>query len=267
MTTQTFLTTPVPATDLQRVWAGVLHGGPQAMLTGQAALVAQGWTLENRGPIHVIVPARIQRERLPKWLRLHRFVRPPCNAVGEPSRVNAHVATVHAAAWARTDREAVLLVISALQQRLTQADRLHTVVDDLGSIHRRRLILESVDEYADGIQSMNELDFAVICRKHHLPRPIRQARRLDGRRRCRYIDVEFAAVDGSSVVVEVEGLAHLDPDVWMDDTYRFNGLVVTGSRTILRANTFMIRYELERFLPDLKAALGLAGEAMGQTGK
>jgi hypothetical protein len=53
----------------------------------------------------------------------------------------------------------------------------------------------------------------------------------------------------------------------MDDTYRFNGLVVTGSRTILRANTFMIRYELERFLPDLKAALGLAGEAMGQTGK
>ncbi len=227
------------------------------MLTGQAALVAQGWKLDNRGPLHVIVPASIQRAEVPDWLRLHRFTRPPCNGFGEPLRVNAHVATIHAAAWAQTDREAVLMVISALQQRLTQADRLRKVIGDLGSVRRRRLILESVDEYADGIQSMNELNFAAICRKHGLPKPIRQVRRLDRRRRCRCIDVEFTAVDGSSVVVEVEGLAHLDPDVWMDDTYRFNGLVVTGSRTILRANTFMIRYEFERFLPDLLQALGL----------
>lgn len=121
----------------------------------------------------------------------------------------------HAAAWARTDREAAFVVISALQQRLAEAGRLIAVAQGNRSLHRRRLIIRCAREYSDGIQSLNELDFARICRRYGLPEPMRQTIRYDKAGKCRWIDVEFTTEVGRTVLVEVEGLHHLDPDTWV----------------------------------------------------
>ncbi len=257
LTTQTFLAGVVPAGDEQRLWAGLLQGGREAMLSGRSALVTHGWTHGHDGSVHVLVPANVYREPLPDWLLIHRVARPPCNPMGQPRRVTAHVAVAHAAAWARTDREAVFVVISALQQGLTEAGRLITVAAENRSLHRRGLIIQCAREYSGGIQSLNELDFARICRRYGLPAPVRQTPRYDKAGKCRWIDVEFTTRAGRTVMVEVEGLHHLNPQTWMEDTHRFNGLVVTGTGVILRVNTFMLTYEAERFLTDLASALGV----------
>ena len=46
---------------------------------------------------NVISPAEVHREVRPSWLRVHRFRKAPCKAVGTPRRVNDHVAAAHAA--------------------------------------------------------------------------------------------------------------------------------------------------------------------------
>lgn len=214
LTTQTFLTSPAEATQNQLLWAACLHGGPQAMLTGRAALVLHGWRQPHRKPFDVISPAEVHREVRPSWLRVHRFRKAPCKAVGTPRRVNDHVAAAHAASWARSDREALFLVISALQERVIEAERLIRVVDSHPSIRRRQLITESAIEYSKGIQSVNEWDFADLCRRHGLPEPLRQTRQYDSQGRCHRVDVEFRSESGRTVLVEVEGLQHLDPENW-----------------------------------------------------
>lgn len=70
---------------------------------------------------------------------------------------------------------------------------------------------KAVSEYADGVQSLNELDFTTWCRSFGLPEPIRQSRVLDSTGRLRAVDVEFRTNSGASLRLEIEGLHHLDP--------------------------------------------------------
>jgi len=108
-------------------------------------------------------------------------------------------------------------------------------------------------EYRDGIQSLNELDFDVLCTRYGLPAPTRQVPVRDKRGKCRSIDVEFRV--GTSVLrVEVEGVGHLDPDEWLADIDRHNDIVLADHSTYLRVASITIRTQPDPFMRRLVAA-------------
>ncbi len=120
---------------------------------------------------------------------------------------------------------------------------------------RRRTLLRSVlDEVTDGVQSLNELDFAVLCRRRGLPEPDRQVviAHRDGRA---YLDVRWSRW---RVVVEVDGIGHLQPDRWIQDSLRHNEIVLAGD-VVLRVPSLGLRLDPDRHLDAVERALRHAG--------
>ncbi len=252
---QVYLASPNAASRQQLLWAAVLHGGPGARLCGRNALVLHGWNQELKSPYDVLIPHAVQPKRPPEWLRLHRTVREISGPAATPARTSPHVATVHAAAWADTDRAALFVVISSLQQRLTSVRHLLSSVDAMPKLRRRALIVEAAKEYADGVQSLNELDFGRWCQRFDLPVPIRQTRVRDAAGRLRALDVEFRTASGESLRLEIEGLHHLDPAQYFADITRHNDLAVVRAGMSLRVTTWHLRHEGAAFASVLRQAL------------
>ena len=252
LTSRVFYAAPDDPGEDQYRWAGALHCGPNAMLSGQAALACHGWKGERAGAIDVLVHASAKARSLPAWLRLRRTRFMPRAAKGGIPRARPQAATVHAAAWARTDREAEFIIISVLQQRLVTVRDIVNELADLPVIPRRARILTTADEYDHGITSMNELHFARLCRKYGIREPDRQVWRRDGKRRPRRLDVFW---DEEGVVVEIDGIGHLDQMVRMDDDFRQNCMVLTGDRIFLRVSTLALRHWPDDFMTQLIAAL------------
>ena len=104
-------------------------------------------------------------------------------------RTKPHVAAVRAAQWARSDRQAATLLAITVQQRLVSTKNLLEHWNSVGYSARRQVLHEVVRDICAGAESLGELDFAVECRRRHLPEPTRQAVRL-GARGTVYLDVE-----------------------------------------------------------------------------
>jgi hypothetical protein len=100
------------------------------------------------------------------------------------------VAAVQAAAWARSDRQAALLIVMPVQQRLTTGGALLEAAGRFKRLRRRELICCVAADAADGAHSLGELDFGRECRRRGLPVPDRQVIR-SGRRGRVYLDVLF----------------------------------------------------------------------------
>ena len=247
-THQVFFAGRGPLSDRAQLWVAVLHGGPMARLAGRTALQLHGWVATSRPPVQVVTPANVVRQRTPSWISLHR-VRDIGGPAARPPRVDIHTATWQAASWARSDREAMFIVLSVLQQRLAHGPRLAASLP--ANCRRRRLVLMMVSEYSDGISSMNEHDFARLCRRHGLPEPVRQSMRRDRAGRVRFIDAEFQTRSGKRLRVEIEGMHHFNPDAFLADIDRHNDLVVRGD-AFLRVLSFTLIYEPHVFMDMLR---------------
>jgi hypothetical protein len=243
-----------PSAD-QRVWAAGLHGGKHARLSGRTALILHGWSQTLRKRHDVVVPHHVHPKDPPEWVRIHRLVQPVTGPAAQPLRTSPHVATLHASAWASSDREAMLTVISVLQQRLTSPARLASTLTSMPRLHRHRLIGEMVREYADGAHSLNEFDFAALCRRHFVPEPIRQSRVYDNDGILRAIDARFQTRSGRELRVEIEGLHHLDPEHYLADVDRHNALALSDPATTLRITTWHLRQDPAPFMTDLGWAI------------
>ncbi len=164
------------------------------------------------------------------------------------------MAAVQAALWARTDREATLLLIAPVQQRLTTAGAVSEALQVVRRDRRRGLLRAIVGELADGVQSLNELDFAALCRARGLPEPSRQVvvRTTNGQA---YLDVRWHRY---KVAVEVDGVGHLQPDRWLDDSARHNEITLTGD-VVLHIPSLGLRLDPERWLDLVERALRNAG--------
>lgn len=252
LTRHTFLATVSPPSDEHLLWAAVLDAGRAARLAGRNALVLHGWQQDVCKPIDVVVPRDVRRRCNPDWMRVHRaaVVRGPAQS---PPRVPVHDAAVQSAAWARSDREAMFIVVSALQQGLVEPERLRAATGS--KLHRRRVILTIVDEYAGGVDSLSELDFGRLCRRYGVPPPRRQVRRLDKNGKCRSIDVEFVTWEGRQLRAEIEGLQHFDPLRWLEGIERHNSLVLAGEKPWLRVSTWTVRFEPDVFMLPLREAV------------
>lgn len=242
-------------TITQELWAGVLHCGPNAVVAGRNALVLHGWRDELSRPVHVAVPINHKPPPGPQWLRVHRIERLPTSRRNLPV-VEVHDAAAQAAAWARSDRDAMYVLVSAMQQGMVDPMRLRALVGmQRTRLHRRGVILAVIDEFVGGAQSLSEIDLGSICRRHGLPEPIRQVKRVDADGRVRAIDCEFMASDGTRVRVEVEGLQHLNPEAWFKDLRRHNGLVRSGDGAYYRYSAWEIRHDDSDFVKEMSAVL------------
>ena len=243
---------PGPLVGKAPLWHAVWESGAGAALDGAAALLAAG--LRGFTPLVLDVSQpRNNRHHHVGGVRLHRRVDMPTVVSAGISRVATEVAAVHAALWARTDREAALVLCLVVQQRLTTADRLLGAWRGVRASGPRRPFLgDAIQDLCDGAQALGELDFARLCRRAGLPPPTRQAVRYGPRGRV-YLD---AAWEEIGLVVEIDGGHHqwaLNP---VEDALRQNDLAV-GGEVVLRIPLLGLRLEVDRFMRQVVTAHAL----------
>lgn len=244
-----------PVSPEGRRWAAVFAGGDRAMLDGVSALLACGMTGWDEESLRVSVPRGVARRMAPgldvrptrRWSAGHQV------ASGVP-RTRPEVAAVHAALWARTDRQASLLLTMPVQQRLTTAERVGQALLTVRRDRRRQLLHDLVLDLLGGAHSLGELDVARECRSRGLPEPSRQVVRQgpDGRT---YLDVVW---EEWGVVVEVDGIQHGWVQRAVGDALRHNDVALDGT-VVLRLPVLGLRVAPDPFFDQIRRALIRAG--------
>ena len=109
-----------------RWWSAVLEGGPRAFLDGEAALVVAGLEHYDSDNIRVSVPrgARIRHRGTVCNIRQTRRWQPDDVVDEGLPRARPAVAAIRAALWAKSDRQATLLLTMTVQQGLAKVEDL-----------------------------------------------------------------------------------------------------------------------------------------------
>src|SRR6478609_8701817 len=118
-------------------------GTPRAAVAGITALQAAGLQgIRDDGFVHVAAPKSSRPMPPPAGVRIHETRRWRDDDVLEAGIVRSRpdVAAVQAALWARTDREASLYLVAAVQQRLTSADAVAETLERVRRDKRRSLL-------------------------------------------------------------------------------------------------------------------------------
>ena len=106
-----------------------------------------------------------------------------------------------------------------------------------------------------GVTSTSEADFLRACRSRGLQAPRMQVRRVAGGRRRR-VDAEFRLADGRILMVEIDGVAHMDVRQWEADLIRQNELTAETGALVLHITGWQIRHDPDEFF-DLLRRLGV----------
>ncbi|MGO4599966.1 hypothetical protein [Terrabacter sp. 2RAF25] len=233
-----------------RRWRAVWEVGESiAAIDGATALQAAGLTGYADDRVHVSVKHNHNTAPV-SGVTIHKVIRRVPGEVlddGVP-RVRPAVAAVRAAHWAVSDRQAALVLLMTVQQKLTTPGLLAAAQRSVRGRTRRAFIRSVVRDIAFGVESLGELDFALRCRQRGLPEPSRQVVRHGARGRV-YLDVRW---DCCGLVVEIDGAHHREGLNVMLDNLRQNDLVLTGDR-VLRIDVIGLRLEPERFLDQVEA--------------
>lgn len=238
------------------LWAAQLSGGPRARLDGVSALVAAGLIGFDVGPHRVSVPrgARTFRDALVDVRQTRRWRVDDLFPGPGPTRTRAEVAAVRGALWARSNRQAALLLTMVVQQGIVPPDRIARELVRVKKAPRLALVTDVVTDLLGGVRSLAELDFAGQCRSRGLPEPSRQAIRKGANGRY-YLDVLW---EDWSVVVEIDGIQHALAQEIVADALRHND-VTLGNLTVLRLPVLGLRVAADDFFAQVEQALTDAG--------
>lgn len=240
-----------PDQDLARRWWAVLEVGGRAAIDGVTALQHAGLRGYDQPEIQVSV-AKSGFHQRPKGVRVYETRRRrPTDLVGTGlPRVRPAVAAVRGALWARTNRQAALVLVMTVQQGIAPVGDISDALSSVARHRRRRFLIAVLADIADGVQSMGELDFARLCRSAGLPEPDRQVVRRGSRGRV-YLDAYW---DEWGVVVEIEGVHHEWESNQVGDTLRQNDLTLT-SAAVLRIPVVGLRDQAGPYLDQLRTLL------------
>lgn len=236
--------------------AALINCGPRAVLTSFTAAAEWGLRSWERPEIHVLAPAGTRRPPI-RGLRLHR--------TGDWSAAELvplrHLhrlapALVLAASSFPDPRPGCGLLAAAVQQRLTRPAELYEALHAAPRTRHRAALLTAIGDIAQGAQSLAEIDFGRLCKRFGLPKPTRQAIRVEPNGRRRYLDAEWRLPDGRIVAVEVDGALHMRQRTWIDDQLRLNQIVLGGT-TVLRYASVVVRHQPELVAAQLARALGV----------
>ena len=244
----------------QWLWAAVLHGGSGAALSGDAGLVAHRITMPVLTQIDVAVP----------WPRAATSFTPPagpvivCHGVRgleqwvhvarEPAVLNLVPALLHAASWAKTDRDAEWRVAAVVQQRRATPAWIREGLGSMPRMRRRGLIREVLDDVEFGAHAASELMFLRFCRKHGLPEPDEMQVRVRANG-TKYLDARYRR---QRVSVELDGAHHRLVKQWEADLLRSLQLAVAAhgtGETQIRLSPGTMRHDGEEVAQLLRALL------------
>lgn len=245
-----------PLDDATLRAVAVLEVGPRAALDGVSALQHHGVDSLSDRVVHVIAPKSSNPLR-PSGVRVHesrRFREDDVDVVAGVRVVAPAVAAVHAALWARTDREASLFPVLAVQRRLATPQQLLDAVETVRRHPRRRLLRRLAAEVAGGVRSLNELDVARAMRTRGLPEPERQALRVRASGR-QYLDCDYSAY---GLTVEIDGPQHDEPEHRLADVLRDLDQVSDGS-TVIRIPSAAWRLDRQAVLDGLERVFAARG--------
>lgn len=233
-----------------RWWVALFEVGSGAALDGSTALAAAGLK-GYEDQLQVSVPHGSDPRR-PPGITVRELIawrQSDLVTAGIP-RVRPVVAAVRAAAWAWTDRQAALVLLMTSQQRFARPIDMLEYAQSRVRLSRRAVIESVLKDAASGVQALGELDFARLCRKRGLPEPSRQVVRQRPSGRA-YLDVEW---EDYGVVVEIDGVQHLEPLHTLDDALRQND-VTLGNRAVLRIPNLGLILEEDRFMDQVALLL------------
>jgi hypothetical protein len=250
-----------PLTVEQQRWAALLSSGGHAALAGRTALEIGGLTKWESQAVQLLGPVGAHPPNLPGIaVELHQTRRDEAyrlRIVGSPPCTTIERSALDAASWTDTPRGAAGLLAAVVQQRLSTANRLLTELEKSGPIRHRPLIRSTLDDIAGGAQALSEIDMGRLCRSEGLMVTARQAFRLDGLGRRRYLDGIITGPDGKQVAFEVDGAVHLAVLSYWDDMDRSNELVI-AKVPHLRFPSLIVRTEGRRVVDQIRRALAQA---------
>jgi len=252
---QSLAVTTGPLTRAGQHWAAVFEAGPRGFLDGAAALEATGLKHFEEPRIRVSVPrgARVRRARGLDIRQTRRWA--PDDVVGDGvPRSRPAVAAVRAALWARSNKQAALVMTMTVQQGLAGAPE---IAEEMLRVRRdtRRLFLHAVLlDLLGGVRSLSELEFARECRRRGIPEPTRQVVRRTALGRY-VLDVVW---EQWGVVVEIDGIQHTWADQVVGDALRQNE-VTLGHGVVLRVPLLGLRVTPDPFFDQVITALRYAG--------
>jgi hypothetical protein len=244
-----------PLTENQLLWAAVLGSGPGGVLAGLTAARLDGLGGFEDPRIYVLVPATRQvRARLPGVaVRRSRLLGPAdIHPARRPPRTRLPRSLLDAASWAGTDNRARAILAAGVQQRLVRPEDLATFLARQDKMPRHKIISATLADIAGGAEALSELDFCRLTRRYRIPEPSRQVIRLDAAGRRRWLDAYWHP---ARLVVEVDGLWHMEADAWWADMRRDNDLTISGYR-VLRFPAFAVRDQPGVVAGQIAAALG-----------
>jgi very-short-patch-repair endonuclease len=238
-------------TTAGQFWAATFEAGPRAQLDGVSSLIASGLTGFHSDRIRVSVPrgARVRRAKGLDIRQTRRWDAADLVPAGVP-RTSPPVAGIRAALWARSDRQAALVLTMTVQQGLATAEALGREALRIRRDRRRRLLHEVILDLAGGVRSLGELDFARECRRRGLPEPSRQVVRKGPNGRY-YLDVAWKEW---GVVIEIDGIQHSWAMHVVDDALRQNDVTLQDA-VVLRLPLLGFRVAKDAFFSQVEEAL------------
>jgi hypothetical protein len=243
-----------PLTFPERVRVAILYGGDGAAVSGDALLRLTSERWPEPEVIDVVVPRA--RQRAPRdFFRPHRLdAAALVHPAREPTQVRIAFATLHAAAWASSDRAAEWRVAAAVQKRLVTVRQLRDALKEMPRFPRRGAVRLVLDDVELGAHARSELDFLAFLRRNRLPLPdqLQFKVRANG---VRYLDGWW---DKQRVGAEVDGTHHMEVGSWDDDTMRSNEVVVAARADrvlLLRVTAGNLRYKEPELAAQFRAAL------------
>ena len=250
-----------PLTDEARLWSAVLEAGPRAYLDGEIALVRAGLTHYVPTTIRVTVPrgARVRHRGSSVDIRQTRRWDPDAKEDVDVPRAKVPGAAIRAGLWARSDRQAMLVVTMVVQQKLATVAEIAAELLKVKRDRRRSLLASLLVDLAGGIGSLGELDVLRGCRERGLPEPDSQVMRRTAGGTI-YLDFRWHSF---RVTVEVDGVQHGWVENSVADALRHNSVAVEGD-VVLRLPVLGLKVCPDEFFAQVEQALvgrGWAGRA------
>lgn len=238
-------------------WVAALEAGPRAYIDGDSSLILAGLEHYEAGAIRVSVPrgARVRhRDGTVESRQTRRWSADDVAAGPGPRRSRNAVAAIRAALWARSDRQAALLLTMTVQQSIATVEEIGAELLRVRRDRRRMLLASTLLDLAGGVGSLNELDVLRGCRERDLPEPELQSLRRAARGSY-YLDFRWSRW---GVVVEVDGIQHGWATNVVGDSLRHNTIAIDGD-IVLRLPVLGLRVCRDEFFDQIEQALRTRG--------
>ncbi|HOB79848.1 MAG TPA: hypothetical protein PLX57_08320 [Ornithinibacter sp.] len=252
-TEEVITTTTGPMSVEQHRWVAVLHCGPGALVGGLSAAAVHGLKNWHRDEVHVLVGNDHSFEPVEGVVTFR--TRRSLPRMRHPSPLPTCALEPAVLLWAGHEphpRSAMGVLAAVVQQRLTTAAKLASWVEALKPLRRAPAIRSLLTDLAGGSQSMAEVDVLQMCRGAGLAIPDRQVPRRDSSGQLRFTDCEWHLKDGRTLVLEVDGLFHLEIQHYEGDVRRQRRLT-TPTRIVVRCTSNELRHEPWVLAADLRA--------------